>query len=145
MDVVSPEKRSLMMANIRNRDTKPELLIRRSLHGMGFRYRVNKRTLPGAPDIYLKKFNCVILVNGCFWHGHTCKYFKWPKTNTAFWKKKISDNVVRDNRNIAELQSLSLRVLVVWECVTRDKNSFVALMTKIVDFIYSNDQYKELM
>lgn len=88
-DIVPTEKRSQMMAGIRSKNTRPELLVRQALYRRGLRFRLHKRELQGRPDIVLPRYKTVIFVNGCFWHGHNCKYFKLPATNTAFWREKI--------------------------------------------------------
>ena len=116
-DVHSAETRSYNMSRIRSRDTKPEELVRKYLFSKGFRYRKNDVRLPGKPDIVLPKYKTVIFVNGCFWHGHTgCRYFVWPKTNTEFWRKKITSNMVRDQKNYTLLRELGWNVFVIWEC-----------------------------
>lgn len=115
-DVVDKATRSRMMAGIKGKDTKPEILIRSELHRRGFRFRKNVKDLPGKPDIVLPKYKAVIMVNGCFWHGHECHLFKWPSTRPDFWREKISGNKARDIRNIKELEFLGWRVGVVWEC-----------------------------
>lgn len=115
-DVVDKATRSRMMAGIKGKDTKPEILIRSELHRRGFRFRKNVKDLPGKPDIVLPKYKAVIMVNGCFWHGHECQFFKWPSTRPDFWREKISGNKARDLRNIKELEFLGWRVGVVWEC-----------------------------
>lgn len=117
MDVKSKEARSFNMSCIRNKDTKPEELVRKYLFTRGFRYRKNDRRLPGKPDIVLPKYQTVIFVNGCFWHGHGgCRYFVWPQNNADFWREKIGGNISRDTKNIAELKSAGWRVITVWEC-----------------------------
>lgn len=117
MDIKSKEARSYNMSCIRNKDTKPEELVRKYLFSCGFRYRKNDTRLPGKPDIVLPKYKTVVFINGCFWHGHEgCRYFVWPKNNADFWKEKISGNVLRDEKNISELQNAGWRVLIVWEC-----------------------------
>lgn len=119
-DIVSPEKRSLMMAGIRGRDTGPELAIRRGLHRRGFRYRVNARELPGRPDLKLPRYNAVVFVHGCYWHRHpNCWFATTPSTRTAFWEQKFAANVARDARAVAELRARSWRVAIVWECAIR--------------------------
>ncbi|MEL7738361.1 very short patch repair endonuclease [Citromicrobium bathyomarinum] len=115
-DIVSPEVRSRMMAGIRSKDTKPEMVLRRGLHRLGFRYRLHDRKLPGKPDLVFPKYNAAIFVNGCFWHGHDCPLFKWPKTREAFWRAKIEANRQRDDAALAELTRSDWRVLTVWEC-----------------------------
>lgn len=130
-DVHSPEARRRNMAAIRAKDTAPELLLRRSLHAAGFRYRLHDRRLPGRPDIVLRRHRAVILVNGCFFHGHDCRYFKWPKTRAQFWRSKIAGNRDRDVRNIDRLLLDGWRVLVVWECALRgDKIRMTANLAK---------------
>lgn len=104
------------MSGIRGKDTKPELLIRKGLFARGFRYRVHDKRLPGKPDLVLPKHNAVIFVHGCFWHGHGCELFKWPKSRKAFWREKIRGNIVRDEKNTSALVSEGWRVLQIWEC-----------------------------
>ena len=116
-DVHTPEQRSYNMSQIRNKNTKPEELVRKYLFSQGFRYRKNDTRLPGKPDIVLPKYKTVIFVNGCFWHGHEgCKYFIWPKNNTDFWKNKISGNILRDAKTLKKLNAAGWRVITIWEC-----------------------------
>jgi DNA mismatch endonuclease, patch repair protein len=123
-DVVLPEKRRLMMAGIRARDTKPEMMVRQHLHAAGFRYRLHCRDLPGSPDIVLAKHRLIIFVHGCFWHRHArCHLAATPATRSDFWKAKFEANVVRDAKNIRALQDAGWRVLVIWECGTRSAGS----------------------
>lgn len=116
MDKISPEKRSWTMSRIRSKNTKPEMLVRRYLYANGFRFRVNVRTLPGTPDIVLKKYHTVIFINGCFWHGHLCQKGRMPKTNVSFWENKITRNVARDAEVRDQLRALGWRTMIVWEC-----------------------------
>lgn len=119
-DVVNQTVRSRMMASIRSRDTKPELQVRHFLHRRGFRYRLVQKDLPGKPDVVLPKWNAVVFVHGCFWHGHAgCPNATVPATRTDFWVSKIAANSVRDIRAADALQSLGWRVFVVWECSLR--------------------------
>ncbi len=120
-DIVTPEVRSRIMAGIKGSNTRPEMVVRKGLHARGFRYRLNDRKLPGRPDLVLSKYNAVIFVNGCFWHGHECHLFKWPKTRAKFWQKKISRNVERDSENLESLALSGWRVGIVWECAIRGK------------------------
>lgn len=116
-DVHTPEIRSYNMSKIHNKDTKPEELVRKYLFSQGFRYRKNDSRLPGKPDVVLPKYKTVILVNGCFWHGHEgCGYFVWPNNNAEFWKEKILNNIQRDERNKSLLLKQGWNVIVVWEC-----------------------------
>ena len=117
MDKISKEVRSRNMSRVRSRDTKPEVKIRSLLHRLGFRFRLCDKSLPGKPDIVLKKYKTVIFVNGCFWHHHeNCPKSKLPETNKEFWEKKIRSNVERDGKNKQELAEQGWRVLVIWEC-----------------------------
>ncbi len=117
-DIFSEEKRSLIMGRIRGKDTRPEMIVRRFLYAQGFRYRLHDKRLPGKPDLVLKKYRSVIFVNGCFWHGHPhCKTgTRMPKTRTAWWTNKISNNRKRDLKKISDLLSLSWNVITIWEC-----------------------------
>lgn len=121
-DIVDPATRSRMMAAIRGKDTKPEMIVRQFLHGKGFRYRLHVKELPGKPDIVLPKYDAVVFVHGCFWHHHTnCKSAQMPKSNSVFWRNKIMSNVTRDSLNVARLESLGWRTIVIWECEVRDR------------------------
>jgi DNA mismatch endonuclease, patch repair protein len=122
-DVHSPEARRRNMAAIRANDTRPELIVRKDLHARGYRFRLHVRRLPGRPDIVLVRHRAVIFVNGCFFHGHNCSYFRWPATRAKFWRTKIAENRRRDTRNVAELHSEGWRVLTVWECALRGRRS----------------------
>jgi len=117
MDNHTKEIRSFNMSQIRSNNTKPEELVRLSLFALGFRYRKNVKQLPGRPDIVLPKYKTIVFVNGCFWHGHEgCRYFVWPKSNTAYWKNKIEGNIDRDKLTYASLKELGWNVIVIWEC-----------------------------
>jgi len=118
-DVVDAATRSRMMAGIRGKDTKPEMIVRRALHARGFRYRLHDRKLPGSPDLCFPKYRAVIFVHGCFWHGHDCKLFVWPKSRPQFWRKKIEGNRARDLLRTKELLKANWRVCTVWECSLR--------------------------
>jgi len=109
------------MSGIRGKDTKPELLLRSGLHRRGFRYRLHYSYLPGKPDMVFPKFHALIMINGCFWHGHNCHLFKWPTTRKTFWKEKILSNQVRDERNLTEYWRNGWRTLVIWECALKGK------------------------
>lgn len=121
-DIVDTKTRSRMMSGIKGKNTAMELRIRKALFRRGFRYRIHGPKLPGRPDMVFPKYNAVILVNGCFWHGHDCHLFKWPKTRVEFWKDKIEGNRKRDIRNISELQEMGYRVLTIWECAIRGRS-----------------------
>lgn len=123
-DIVSPLVRSRMMAGIRGRNTRPELVLRKALFAKGFRYRIHGNKLPGKPDIVLPKHRSVIFVHGCFWHGHDCSLFKWPGTRADFWKIKIIGNRERDARNVMALLNEGWRVGTVYECALRGPGKF---------------------
>jgi DNA mismatch endonuclease, patch repair protein len=108
------------MSRIRSGDTKPELLVRKWLWSRGYRYRLHYRGLPGKPDIVFRGRKKVIFVNGCFWHRHDCKYFKWPESNAEFWKQKIEGNVLRDEANLKLLIASGWAYLLLWECAFRN-------------------------
>ncbi|MBT6053390.1 MAG: DNA mismatch endonuclease Vsr [Candidatus Scalindua sp.] len=117
MDILTREKRSWNMSRIKGKDTKPEKIVRSALHKEGFRFRLNRKDLPGKPDIVLPKYKSVILVHGCFWHRHPrCKFAYNPKSREKFWQKKFSDNVERDKAVKKELRKIGWKVIVVWEC-----------------------------
>jgi len=118
-DIVDAATRSRMMAGIRSKDTKPELIIRRGLHAMGFRFRLHDRSLPGKPDLVLARWRATIQVQGCFWHGHDCPLFRWPGTRPEFWRAKISRNAARDAQVNAALDQAGWRVFTVWECALK--------------------------
>lgn len=134
-DVHTPKQRSYNMSRIRNKDTKPEELVRKYLFSQGFRYRKNDARLPGKPDIVLPKYKTVIFVNGCFWHKHEgCKYFVWPKNNADFWKNKIESNVTRDDKNYQQLKELGWKVLIIWECELK-RSCQAERLERIVDLV----------
>ena len=120
-DLVTPEIRSRMMAGIKGQNTRPELVIRSALHRRGFRFRIHYRNLPGKPDLVLPKHRAVILIHGCFWHGHDCHLFKWPKTREEFWRKKIMSNMARDRNQFSALREAGWRVATIWECALKGR------------------------
>lgn len=131
-DVMTPEQRSRCMAAIKGKDTKPEMLVRRFLFSKGLRYRVNNRKLPSSPDIVLKKYNTVIFIDGCFWHGHEgCKYYRLPKSNTDFWRHKIAMNYARDYANNIDLQLAGWHVIRIWECEVKTKAKREETLTRL--------------
>lgn len=119
MDSLTPAERSRNMSAIRSKGMKPEIVVRRMIHRMGYRFRLHNKSLPGKPDLVLAARNAVVLVHGCFWHQHSsprCKIVRTPKSNLAYWVLKLRRNAERDKANCRELRSLGWRVLVVWEC-----------------------------
>lgn len=122
------------MSRIRGKDTGPEMVVRRELFARGFRYRLHAKDLPGRPDIVLPKFGAVVIVDGCFWHGHRrCKVFRLPKTRVAFWKAKIDQNRMRDAKNRKLLRQSGWLVIRVWECQLSAKR-----LPKTMDRIIKN-------
>lgn len=137
MDVLTFEQRQRNMRRIRAKDTKPEMLLRRGLHNVGLRFRLHKAALPGRPDLVFPRHHAVILVHGCFWHGHDCPLFKQPTTRPEFWEAKIAGNRERDQRTELALRELGWRVLTVWECCLKGPARWpmTALMESCVVFI----------
>jgi len=142
VDVHSPEQRSYNMSRIKGKNTKPELIVRKWLWSQGYRYRLHRKDLPGKPDIVFSGRKKVIFVHGCFWHKHNCRYFKWPETNPEFWKKKINENVRRDQKNYQDLIADGWHYFVVWECEIRQKDTNVFDLLR--EFIEKPDfKYKQ--
>ncbi|MCW5775653.1 MAG: DNA mismatch endonuclease Vsr [Phycisphaeraceae bacterium] len=120
-DRLSPEQRSRNLRAIKGRDTRPEWIVRRLLHAMGYRFLLHRRDLPGRPDVVLPRHRVAVLIHGCFWHRHSCARGRSePSTRRAFWRAKFAGNVERDRRAVRALRREGWRVLVVWECQTRD-------------------------
>lgn len=140
MDVHSPLVRSKNMRAIRNKNTKPELCLRKALHAKGLRFRLNVRKLPGTPDIVFPKYHAVIFVHGCFWHGHGCHLFKWPKTNSDFWKKKITHNREVDAEVEKKLKAQEWRYALVWECALkgRERDNLANLVNRLDKWLRSS-------
>ena len=122
------------MSHVKSKNTAPEIKLRSILHRNGFRFRLNRKDLPGKPDIVLPKYKAVIFVHGCFWHGHDCKRGQRPQTNVEFWNKKINKNMERDKQDIIKLKELGWRVMVVWECDLKKTNEDV-LVSCLKDFL----------
>jgi DNA mismatch endonuclease (patch repair protein) len=117
MDVHEPEVRSYNMRQIKGKNTKPEMVVRKFLFSKGFRYRLHVKNLPGKPDIVLPKYKTIIFVHGCFWHGHDgCKYFVVPKTRTEFWLTKINTNKRNDEKAKGLLKKAGWKIIIIWEC-----------------------------
>ena len=134
-DVHDKKTRSYNMSQIKAMNTKPELLVRKFLHVNGFRYSLHKKTLPGKPDIVLPKYKTIILIHGCFWHGHTnCKYYVVPKTRTQWWLNKINTNKANDTKAVMALKKNGWKVITVWECrlkPARAEKTLSTLLKKI--------------
>lgn len=145
-DVVDSVTRSRMMSGIRGKDTQPELIIRRRLHALGYRYKLHDNKLPGKPDIVFPKYRAVILINGCFWHGHDCHLFKWPSTRREFWKEKIGRTQERDLDNLTALDAAGWRVLRIWECALkgRGKLPLDTVIQSADRWLKSSDPFAEI-
>jgi DNA mismatch endonuclease, patch repair protein len=146
MDVHTPAQRSHNMRRIRGRDTKPELLLRRGLHAAGLRFRLHARQLPGRPDLVFPARRAVILVHGCFWHGHSCPMFRLPTTRPEFWANKIGENRARDVRTKTALHAASWRTLIVWECALRGpaRQPLAQVIVEAADFVRSETSEGEI-
>ena len=135
------------MASVGQRDTGPEVRLRRTLHRIGLRYRLHDRKLPGSPDLVLPRFNAVVFVHGCFWHVHEgCKFSTKPSSRKDFWRTKFEANQKRDKRNYKALLASGWRVLVVWECAIKGRKDeeLEELGTKVVNWLSSDERYGEV-
>lgn len=122
------------MSRIRGKDTRPEMIVRRLLHRLGYRYRLHQKNLPGRPDIVFAARKKIVLVHGCFWHRHSCRFGQVrPETNSAFWKDKIGRNVARDQRNEEALRAVGWHVLTIWECEMKDLPALQLRLQAFVD------------
>jgi DNA mismatch endonuclease (patch repair protein) len=134
MDTVSKLKRSDIMSRVKSKDTRPEMVVRRLLHRLGYGYRLHLKNLPGKPDLTLSKFNCIIFIHGCFWHGcQSCdRGTRRPKSNADFWAEKVAKNRQRDAHVADQLREAGWRVETVWECETTDSESLANRLTRIL-------------
>lgn len=135
-----------MMAGIGPANTKPEMIIRRGLHARGLRYRLHAKELPGKPDLVFPARKAVILVQGCFWHGHACHLFRWPGTRDEFWRTKIAGNIARDRKVRGQLLTLGWRILEVWECTLkgRERWSVEDVLTACVAFLEGDASFASI-
>lgn len=144
-DVVDVPTRSRMMSGIRGRNTRPEMAVRRALFAAGFRFRLHRRDLPGAPDVALPGRKIAVFVHGCFWHRHSgCRYSKLPATRPEFWRAKLDGNVERDRRVVESLRAMGWRVLIVWECAIRNKETLSVLQETLSVWIRGGDSFGEI-
>ena len=125
-DTVDKKTRTRMMASVKNKNTSPELNIRKALFSKGIRYRLHDRKLPGSPDLVFPKYKAVIFIHGCFWHNHNCKHGRLPITNRAFWENKLHGNAKRDQQIVDKLHSLGWRTRVIWLCSLKNKQKFAS-------------------
>ena len=131
---MTSEERSRIMRAVKGRDTTPELIVRRLTHRMGYRYRLHRADLPGKPDLVFPSRRAVIFVHGCFWHGHGCKRgARMPKSNVAYWRRKIGRNSERDAENLSKLQADGWRVFVIWECETGNTERLVRTLKGLLN------------
>ena len=131
MDTISKEHRSWNMSRIQGKNTKPEIVVRKLLHSMGYRFRLHRKDLPGKPDIVLPKYKTVIFVNGCFWHRHEgCKYAYHPKSRIEFWENKFKGTILRDQNAYIELEKLGWKVVVMWECEIKDVERVIEIINE---------------
>jgi DNA mismatch endonuclease, patch repair protein len=133
MDKISKANRSANMRAIRGKNSAPELAVRRAAHGLGFRFRLHRRDLPGSPDMVFPRWRTAIFVNGCFWHGHHgCRRSKLPASNVEFWKTKLTANIVRDRKNYAALRKMGWHVAVIWQCEVGDDSAAAKIVERIL-------------
>jgi DNA mismatch endonuclease (patch repair protein) len=148
-DTLTSEERSRNMSAIRSKNTKPELYFRKLLFSMGYRYRIADNSVPGHPDIFLRKYNTAVFVHGCYWHRHPrCKYAYMPKSRIDFWNKKFSDNIKRDAVVKLELDACDTKCLIVWECtikkMQRDDEFRQNVVSQIIKFLLNDTRYFEI-
>lgn len=129
-DHLTREGRSALMSRVRTKHTAGEILVRRVIHGLGFRFRLHRADLPGRPDIVLPRLKTVVFLNGCFWHGHSCRRGRLPKSNIAYWEPKVAANKKRDRRAMRKLSALGWQWIVVWECATRKVDTLTLRLAK---------------
>jgi DNA mismatch endonuclease (patch repair protein) len=137
MDTVDKVTRSRIMSKVGQRNTSPELALRKALHRIGFRYKLNDRKLPGSPDIVFPKYRAVIFVHGCFWHRHGCRLTTSPASRQEFWEAKFVANRKRDSENTMKLQQAGWRVAVVWQCALNNKHSVSDIGQRVADWLRS--------
>jgi DNA mismatch endonuclease (patch repair protein) len=132
-DPLTPAERSERMSRIRNTDTKPEMIVRRLVHGMSYRYRLHAPELPGHPDLVFRPRRKVIFVHGCFWHQHGCRQYRQPRTNRSFWEPKLEGNRERDKINQKKLSAMGWKFLVIWECELQNMDKLKKRITEFLE------------
>lgn len=132
VDVFDKAKRSTIMASIRARDTEPEMIVRRIAFGLGYRYRLYRKDLPGRPDLTFSRLHKVIFVHGCFWHHHDCRAGRTPSSNLDYWIPKLNGNVARDKRHLKELRKLGWKCLVIWQCQLKETGKVISRISKFL-------------
>lgn len=149
LDKLTKKERSQLMAKVKSKNTTPEIIVRKFLFKKGYRYRINVKTIIGKPDIVLRKYNTVIFVNGCFWHGHNCKSGRnVPKSNINYWESKINKNKIRDRENYEELKNLNWNIVIIWECSLKVKireQTLLKLSYYLNEILLNNYKQKEIL
>jgi len=144
VDTVDKTTRSTIMSKVGQKNTGPEIMLRRSLHKIGLRYRLHDKKLPGSPDIIFPRYKAVVFVHGCFWHRHGCKATTTPGTNVDFWLKKFDENIARDRRHNETLQDAGWRVAVVWECALKNRSADPDEVARLLcDWLKSENKHHE--
>lgn len=135
-----------MMSGIKSKNTRPEMLIRRGLHDRGLRFRLHSKALPGKPDLVFPRYNAALFVNGCFWHGHNCHLFRLPTTRPEFWNQKIEQNRIRDEKNLALLNSDGWKCGIVWECAlkSRSKQPLPEILEQLIEWLTHGQESIEI-
>ena len=133
VDTRTQKQRSAIMRSVRTKNTGPEILVRRKLHALGYRFRLHRKDLPGKPDIVLPVRRKAIFVHGCFWHGHDCPKGRLPKSKLEYWEPKIKANIERDRKRLAELRTLGWSVLVLWQCQIVQQNLLESKLLRFLD------------
>lgn len=133
MDHVAPAVRSKIMAAVKSKNTSPELVVRKALHRLGYRFALHSASLPGKPDLVFRYRRKIILIHGCFWHGHACRWGRTPKTNRSFWRTKVDNNRARDRRIVGKLRRDGWSVMTVWQCQTRTLEKLVEKMVRFLE------------
>jgi DNA mismatch endonuclease, patch repair protein len=150
LDIVDKKTRSRMMSQVKGKNTKLEIVLRKRLFALGFRYLLHPKNLPGKPDLILKKYRTAVFFNGCFWHLHGCEFSGIPKTRSSWWSKKLNENRERDRKNLEMLKSIGWRIIIIWECSIKKsnrierKNKLVKISFLMRDFILSKRKFMEL-
>ncbi len=138
MDTFSIVKRSQIMAAVKGKNTSPEKGVRSFLHNLGFRFRLNKKNLPGSPDIVLARYKTAIFVHGCFWHGHNCSRGKRPASNKSFWDKKLNRNIERDKAALSQIIKSGWYPIVIWECQTKNEKNLKNSLKKLIKMRFND-------
>ena len=140
-DKITKQQRSRNMSRVKNKNTRPELVVRKALHRLGYRFRLHRKDIPGSPDIVLPRYRKAIFVHGCFWHGHDCPRGKRPASNQAFWDQKLDRNMKRDTEVVEKLNRLGWDVLVIWDCETKELDAMEEIL---LEFMQESNSLPEM-